>query len=191
MGAPGAFALAARKGTAAPGTSTGVTFVHLYDPVLDKNGDVAFQALLGGTGISSSNNLGIWAGKPGGIHLIARTGLAAPGAASGVKFSSFVSSTMINSRGQVPFLAHLIGSGITSAKDMGIWMTSGQGVLTKIALEGSVFPLNGKTISTVNLVATPAGGEDGRMGCSNGAGQVVFYATFTDNSQGLFIATLP
>lgn len=66
----------ARTGTQAPGTPTGVNFSTINSiPSLNSSGQIAFQARLGGGGVGSSNNLGIWATDRNGVlHLIARTG---------------------------------------------------------------------------------------------------------------------
>src|SRR5205814_2368973 len=39
VGSPGAITLAGRKGAAAAGTASGVTFTQFYDPVVNKNGE--------------------------------------------------------------------------------------------------------------------------------------------------------
>jgi hypothetical protein len=78
--ADGDLALVARTGDAAPGTEPGVTFGNLVGdtnsaPVLNAAGQVAFHGRLTGSGITTSNDAGIWAQDiTGAVTLIAREG---------------------------------------------------------------------------------------------------------------------
>ena len=72
--------LIARKGMAAPGCPAGVYFSALNnstvsDPVIFGNNRVAFGGILAGTGVTSGNNLGLWATDTNGVlQLVFRTG---------------------------------------------------------------------------------------------------------------------
>lgn len=74
----GALALIAREGSQAPGVPGGAVFNNLFsDPVMNSSGRVAFRAVLqsGITGISPSNNEGIWAEDAlGKLTLVVREG---------------------------------------------------------------------------------------------------------------------
>lgn len=190
QGAPGKIRLVAQTGDAAPGTKK-LAFREIYDPAMNGSGQVAFQALLTGSGVTTANDMGVWAGTRGNLRLIAREGDAAPGTSKGVTFAAFVSMPQINALGQVSVLARLTGTGVNTATDMGIWTTTAKGELVLIARKGSklqVGPLDARTITALSLIPTAAGSEDGRSNCMNGSGEVVFHATFADGSQGIFLA---
>ena len=72
----GSLALVARERNQAPGTPSGVMYNELFTPVaLNALGQTAFSATLIGSGVTASNDLGIWATDTGGQpQLIARTG---------------------------------------------------------------------------------------------------------------------
>jgi hypothetical protein len=81
-GAPGSLALVARSGEHVPETEEGVVFQDFDDIpsllgrtfILNAAGQTAFSGTLTGSGISESNNIGIWATDRSGIlQLIART----------------------------------------------------------------------------------------------------------------------
>ena len=55
--------------------------------LLNDAGQSAFRRTLAGTGVTSTNNQGIWSGGSGELALVARTGSQAPGTASGIRFS--------------------------------------------------------------------------------------------------------
>jgi len=190
VGAPGKIRMVARTGDGAPGTKN-LKFRELYDPCINADGQVAFQALLTGSGVTTANDMGVWAGTRGKLRLIAREGDAAPGTEKGVTFASFVSMPQINAQGQVSVLARLTGKGVNSATDMGIWATTRKGELVLIARKGSklqVGKLDARTVTALSLIPTAAGSEDGRSNCMTGSGEVVFHATFADGSQGIFLA---
>ncbi len=71
--------LVVREGDPAPGTDPGVFFSILggggfITPGLNCMGEVVFFGRLGGPGVNSSNNEGIWAGGVGDLRLIVRKG---------------------------------------------------------------------------------------------------------------------
>jgi hypothetical protein len=90
----------ALTGQSAPGTAGGITFetfgsfIHPQDqyiyggPVLNDAGQIAFRADLTGSGVDSTNYQGVWSEGSGTLSLVARTGSQAPGAVSGVNFST-------------------------------------------------------------------------------------------------------
>ena len=107
--------LVARAGNAAPGTSAGVTYsVNIGTPVLNDAGQVAYSASLTGSGVTTANSDALFAGTFAAPQLVAREGSAAPGAAAGVNYSLFFDPTLSDD-GQVAYLAHLTGTGVTSA----------------------------------------------------------------------------
>jgi hypothetical protein len=166
-GAPGSLSLVARRGSAAPGTGSGVNFSSLFSPVLNDAGQVAFRAGLTGSGVDASNNAGIWRGAPGSLSLVARMGSAAPGTGSGVNFSS-LTNPVLNDAGQVAFQATLTGSGVDSSNNQGIWRGA-PGSLSLVARMGSAAPGTGSGVN-FSYLSNPV---------LNDGGQVAFTAWLT------------
>jgi hypothetical protein len=179
-GAPGSLSLVARRGSAAPGTASGVNYSSLGNPVLNDAGQVAFGAFLTGSGVDSSNNEGIWRGAPGSLSLVARRGSQAPGTAAGVNYSS-LGIPVLNDAGQMAFWAFLTGSGVDSSNNQGIWQGA-PGSLSLVARRGSHAP---GTASGVNYssLGHPV---------LNDAGQVAFWGFLTgsgvdsSNNEGIW-----
>jgi hypothetical protein len=71
----GTLALVAQTKTQAPECASGAKFASFVQLVLPDEGGVVFLATLAGTGVSGSNNQGIWAvDTQGNLRLVARTG---------------------------------------------------------------------------------------------------------------------
>jgi hypothetical protein len=188
----GSLTLVARKGSQAAGAPTGVnygTFTHSGWPVLNDAGQVAFITELAGTSVNSSNDEGIWLGKPDALALMARRGDPAPGTSNGVRFGDLDYPTL-NSAGQIAFRAALNGSGIGSSNDRGIWATDLTGILQLIARVGDqleVTPGDFRMLRDINF-SSASGNSDGRPSGFNNIGQLAFWASFTDGSQGVFVS---
>jgi len=128
-GGGGGLSLIAREGSQAPDTVGGVFFGDFtFTPLplsLNSAGQTVFKARVGGLGVTSSNDDGIWSeGGGGGLALLAREGDQAPDTPVGVNFGSLpVSSHLaLNDAGQTVFKANLTGTGITPGNnDFGIW----------------------------------------------------------------------
>jgi hypothetical protein len=162
----GALAVVARSGSNAPGVADGVSFSSLSPwPALNAAGQTAFIASLIGPGVNSTNDSGIWSEGSGTLALVARLGDQAPGAASGVNFNELFGPTL-NDAGQTAFYASLIGSGVSSLNNRGIW-SEGSGTLALVARSGSQAPGAGSGVN-FNDFAGPA---------FNGTGQTAFYAS--------------
>ena len=127
----------ALPGSAAPGLSVGVTRSSLSASVLSTGGQVAYLAALAGTGVTSANDSAIYVGTAAASTLVAREGTVAPGAADGATFGTF-SQVAVNARGQVAFLATLLG---TSSVDnnQGLYLYDPTLGLVKIIREGDAF----------------------------------------------------
>ena len=158
--------------------------------MLNDAGQIAFRGHLTGAGVNAANNLGIWLDRSGALELVARTGNPAPGTASGVRFSD-LSLPTLNGAGQTAFRASLTGFGVTSSNNLGIWATDSNGALQLIARTGSpleVAPGEFRTIGELAFVGI-TGNSDGRASGFNNLGQLVFWARFTDGSQGVFVSS--
>jgi hypothetical protein len=165
--AAGGFSLAAREGHAAPGTG-GANFLTISQPLLDASGQIAFFALLQGSGVDSANNIGLWVGSPSGVSLAARTGDAAPGFV-GSAFD-FVSESALIAAGQVSFYGSVAtGGSINGGNDDGIWAGTA-GSLQLVAREGTPAPGTGAGVNYGPFNVTPV---------INTAGQVAFRTSLT------------
>jgi len=104
-GTRGDLSLVARTGSSAVG-APGATFYFLSENHLNNAGDVAFMAILAGSGVSSNSDKGIWATRQGNLSLVAREGDSyevAPGLIRTV--IELKTRFAFNDLGQVAFLA--------------------------------------------------------------------------------------
>jgi hypothetical protein len=186
----GSLELVARKGSQAAGTPSGVKYFNILAfPVLNDAGQITFGSTLTGSGVDSTNELGIWSDGSGEMALVARTGSQAPGTAAGVKFSN-LNSLSLNSAGQTAFRAYLTGGGVDLTNDRGIWATDRDGALQLIVRTGEeleVAPGDFRTPSDLDFVSITGNGDSQKSGFNN-LGQLVFWASFTDGSQGVFVS---
>jgi hypothetical protein len=190
----GSLTMIARRGSPAPGTPGGVNFdafgLNLW-PLLNDAGQTAFRADLTGTGVTSTNSRGIWLGGADNLKLVARTGDPAPGTPNGIRFSDLLRPTL-NSAGQIAFGATLTGTGVVSNNNTGIWATDQAGALQLIARTGAQLEVTPGVFSTISdlLFVGDTGNSDGRASGFNNSGQLVFWARFTDGTQGIFVSNL-
>ena len=196
-GSRGTLDLVARTGETAPGAGIGVVFTDFgHNVLLNDAGLTAFVASLSGTG---SNDSGIFIESGGILSLVARDGDAVPGTDAGVSLrlpSLTKNKITMNAAGQIAFRADLTGTGVDNANDSGLFTTDPAGDLQLIVREGDLFDVDpdalvveNRTIRSVGLM-TGSGGSDGRPRSLNNAGQLAFWLQFTDNSQGIFVATI-
>ncbi len=184
LGEPGAFPLIVKVGDAAPGTPAGVTFSGLERPGLNPSGDISVRCTLTGTGVTSANNQGIWAGSAGTLEMRVRTGTTATG--FGGQFSSINHQTRypINASGQVLFWA--LVSGVPISSNTGLWISSASNSATLVIREGDAAP----GMAGVFLTGDINGGD------FNNAGTVIFPSFLTgsgvnsSNDQAYFAGTV-
>jgi hypothetical protein len=180
-------------GDPAAGTQ-GAVFSALSDPVFNNNASVAFlgtlQAGIGDvvtvptTDNPVNNSIGIWTDT----GLVARQGQLAPGFAAPVYFSSF-SKFVLPDQGGVAFIANLIGSGIFSTNNQGIWAIDTSGNLQMILCKGSRY--KGKTITALEfLTAGPAESAQTRS-YAQSTGDLLIKCTFSDKSWGVLKVVFP
>ena len=192
VGAPGAVALVAQKGSAAVGLPAGVNYNGFGRPVLSGSGQVAFKSSLTGLGVGAQNNQALWIGTAGSLSLIARSGSNAPGTAAGVLFSGF-SDPLVNGAGLVVFKATLTGAGISTLNDEGFWSADAGGNVRLILQKGSLFDIGGGDLRTINSLTNElyaGNGEDGRPRTLNRAGQLVLNLGFLGGTNALVVANL-
>ena len=95
-GAEVSFKPVALHNQSAPGLSNNIHFSGFDDLSLANDGRVAFTANVSGPGISSTNQLGLWAGLPGGLELLLRTGDLVPGLTNGERFTYLAAPNIDN-----------------------------------------------------------------------------------------------
>jgi hypothetical protein len=170
-------------------------------PRINDDGDVAFFSNIAGGGSTESNNFVLWLASDDGIAPVAREGTPAPGTSSGVNFGSMDTTVALNNLGQVAFTSPLLGTGITSNNDRGLWAGTPD-ALQLIAREGDVIDLDPgpgtllKTISGTNGISFAKGYAatfDGSSATAalNDLGQLVWRATFTDSTTAIMLSELP
>jgi hypothetical protein len=119
--------------------STGATFASFGNPAINATDDTAFQAILSGTGVTSTNNSGIWGDNAQSVRqLIARTGDTAPGTTA--TFTGF-SDPVFNTHEAVAFRGTLkVATGqATSSSNEGIW-SSDTGQLSLVVQKAGSAP---------------------------------------------------
>ncbi|MGB8166229.1 MAG: choice-of-anchor tandem repeat NxxGxxAF-containing protein, partial [Chthoniobacteraceae bacterium] len=77
----------ALRGSAAPDSGTGTTFLNFSKGTMNAAGDVAFVATLTGSTIGVANDAGIYLAKNGALSLVLRRGGDVPGLADGSKLA--------------------------------------------------------------------------------------------------------
>ncbi len=197
----GQLQLIAAAGMAAPGLAGDLPFIGfgVNGPLL---GDGGHNAFVGEVGSSPSESLsGLWiADSLGGLEVIAFEGMAAPGTDSnfggfgghadpeGFLFPSRFPA--LNALGHVAFMADL-----SSGDDYrdSLWVATTPNQLNLVVAEGDVLETSDgvfRTVAALDFLGN-AGGGDGRRSGFNDAGQVAYYALFTDGYQGVFVTQVP
>jgi len=183
-------AMAVTSKDTVPGIA-GAAFSPLSNPALNDYDHIAFKAgVTGGTatGITPSNNTGIWADS--GTHgrlLAVRTGSAAPGfAGSGTNVGTFsaLSDPVYANDDAVAFMGSLVTTGTVSAtNNSGIWATV-SGSLALVARAGDRAPdANGNLSASSPVFASFA-----QLVLPNQGG-VVFQAKLVSGTGGVVTAT--
>jgi hypothetical protein len=186
-GAPDQLVLKAQKGMRAAGLPVGVNYSSFneYELLLNDAGRIAFTGYVTGLGINDSNAEGLWAETSNGLHLIARRSDHAPGTPDGVRFGEpgfwAFSLTGFNDAGQVAFVGTLDGPNVDFTNNVGIWATDQTGALRLIARSGDVLEVAPGDVRTVSFLFLASNSL-------NNLGQLIFEASFTDGTRGLFVS---
>jgi MYXO-CTERM domain-containing protein len=166
--------------------------------VLNDAGGAFFGALLRGPGVTTANQIALFAGPYDDLRLIARQGDPAPGMPTGVSFNSpmgnqFTAATAFNDAHQVASVMHLTGPGVTEANDGALYLFDPTLGPVLIAREGTPFDIGGGIFRTIADFGIHFTGErsDDKMNGLNDLGVLAFTLRFTDGSSGVFTATVP
>jgi hypothetical protein len=186
--------LIVRSGTTdAPGTAA--MFTAFSDPVINNNKAVAFRGTLkvASGQATSTTDTGIWATSANlaSLALVAQQGTQAPGCPAGANFASFTELTLPDQGGAV-FMATLTTSstaGVTSSNSTGVWAVDDSGNLQLIVRTGDI--LNGKTVTALQFLPGPTYVNGTSRSFSTATGDLVYLATFSDKSTGIFNVVFP
>ena len=174
---------------------TNAVFSAFTSPLINAHGQTVFIGSLTGDEIDSSNSMGMWRERGGELFLVAQTGSRAPGTSFQFSNLALEHEIVINSAGQIAFDAMLSGEGVDRRNNFGIWAQDISGKLVRIARTGDLFDVDDgpgtdfRVIEALNFIGN-SGNEDGRGSGFNDSGELVFRATFTDGSSGIFVSNL-
>lgn len=137
---PQSFETIALTGGQVPGAVPGVIFQGFETPSLNALGEVAFIGDIDITspGVNTPNDRGVYKGLPGFLSEVVREGDQAPGSLPGVVFR-YLEDVSINAMGDLIFFGDLVGTGVVSANDRGLYTTL-TGPLTEVVREGAQAP---------------------------------------------------
>jgi hypothetical protein len=167
------------------------TIGYVWDFAINGNGAVVAKAFLTDADLDLERS-GIVSSTSGTIRSVARDGEQVPGMESGVQFKELLNTSEIavNRAGQVAIYAQYTGDPM-GPYPSGIWAQDNGGVLRLIVHNGQeleVAPGDRRTINYIWTYGEDSGLEDGRQSWFNEAGQVLFGARFTDQSEGIFVS---
>lgn len=165
-GSGGALAKVVRAGDPAPGgngafnTFAGLNFARLR---INGRGDVAFIANLLGTSGGTTDNTGLFLGRPGSVRELARRGDPVPDGNGSFLIDGFghVNQIALNDRGQVAFGSRV--SGAAGGATEGLFLAEENGI-EQIARLNQTVPGGGTLVEFLETVAL------------NNNGQVLFWA---------------
>jgi hypothetical protein len=110
----------AMYGDPAPGMPKNSTFVQMMELRTNRFDQVAFYGWAQGPEVDVLNDLGIWAGTVGDLHLVAREGDTPPGFADDYVFDD-MGRVLMDETGQISFGSDLFGPGLDETNDGILW----------------------------------------------------------------------
>jgi hypothetical protein len=138
VGTPGSLQLFMREGDNAPGAG-GATYSGAPVPTAVPSGTIAFRSGLTGTGVTSSNNIGIWAGTtPANVQLVMRAGDTAP--TIGTAVTAFNGIAVLADGSVAINATAATGGSVTTANNQGLFVGLTQATLQLVARKGDQAP---------------------------------------------------
>jgi hypothetical protein len=166
------------QGDSASGPTVNYSIINVLDlgneaniPSVNGSRQVVFRTDLSGNGTTSTTNVGLVGGTIGATTLLAREGGTASGQPAGVNWSDFT-FPRINDAGTIAFTSTLVGAGVTSANNEGIWRGPLAGPYGIVALRGGSAGITGVPAAVFNDIFA----ETVRL---NSTGTLGFFATLT------------
>ena len=135
--------LIVRGGQQAPGMAVGTNFLSTVNSSMNARAEMAFSATLTGGDTTSANDRSIWREtETGDLQIVMRSGDPAPNMQAGFAFAGGVAPTLVgfNSAGQVAYTASLLGPGVNTDNDRGVWIKDPDGPAHLVAREGAQAP---------------------------------------------------
>ncbi|MCA9260931.1 MAG: hypothetical protein KDA61_17070 [Planctomycetales bacterium] len=120
-----------------PGIPDGQSLAKLDLANFSDAGSAVYLGRLQGAGVDSTNDEAYWSDRSGSLELVFREGSTAPGA-SGAKFGA-LERPLVDRDGFLAIEATLIGPGIDSENNQGVWREITTGVIP-VVREGSPIP---------------------------------------------------
>ena len=174
--------LVVRDGDPAPGMPSGTIFTS-FDFHFSDSGKVAINASVGGSGITTDNDRGVWIGDEDGLELIAQEGSPAPGL-PGQSFHSLERMGMSDD-GNVAFFATYGAGGAGS----GVWVTDDAGTLRKLIASGDNVDINGVGRTVAGMVFE--GQNIPEQMVFDSSDRLYLRLSFTDGGEGVYAVQLP
>jgi hypothetical protein len=166
------------KGDAVPDFGGPIHFSKLGTPVCDSAGRVVFSATFAGPGVTTKNNVALFATEPGGpTARIARSGDAAPDFL-GKTFAKF--KAVDASDGETAFLAQLSGktTGVLAWDGTASHRVLGTGEMVTT-------PVGAKSVSSISLLSAVPGSPGHPR--SHRAGELAMLVGFSDKTKGILM----
>ncbi len=153
----------AREGQQAPGLPNMVTFNTFVIPILNRSGDLAFEANVKGPGITFENDEAIFSDAIGGaLGLVATEGAQAPGVGAGITHSG-ITNVLFNDSGRVLFSGQVKGTGVDFSNSAGVWSGfNAPGSYSLVVRENNQAPdlPAGVLLATTSTINPVLGGDD-------------------------------
>jgi hypothetical protein len=185
-------------GQAAPETEPGTVFTDsIGGPYMGvTSARVAFHAHVSGPSVTPETRDGVWAGSPGFVHKVLRSGDPAPDLPAGVTVNS-ISACFMSTDGRLVIRGQLAGVPLIAGNLIpdAVWAEDEGGRLRPVMQAGQPFEIApGETLTTFAFNLSAEGGyapSQARQGF-NAAGRVVFTALFFEDDQtALMVADVP
>jgi uncharacterized delta-60 repeat protein len=175
-------------GEPAADLGAGTYFRALNAAVANREDHLVFTAQAKGMGLTSRNDQGVWKWDGSTLECLAREGALAA-ECRGATWKSFTSLALPD--GGDVFFAGFLNAGplVTAVNDQALWGRDRFGNLRLLAREGMT-QINGKLLkrfTTLGLVA----GSSAQTRSHNSTGALVFWALFTDGTQGIVKVQMP
>ena len=163
---------------------------------INQRGSVAFEAYINpDPGFFDANAI-VVEDTSGQLKSVVAAGDSVPGGPAGARFlvRSFTSYFAFNGLGQIAFTGQFVPVGGSASNPMlGVFVYDPTRGLLPVALPGDIIevqPGDLRKIAVAGIIGFPTGGEDGTAKMLNENGELLFFARFTDGSNGLFVSNL-
>lgn len=187
-GTAGNLKLVAKGGQNGPGMSAVETYANLSAPIMSRSGQVAFGGYIQGPGAGPLVQMGTWADEGGGVRLLARNGLAAPGTGGAIFNGN--QPLAINGSGEVLFLAGLSGGRFDEPANS-LWIGESDGTLHLLLATGDKLMIDGQLRSVAYFNSQPMLGSENGWSPLNDAGQVALDVQTTDGVDAVIVLAVP